>query len=136
MEFGLQWLAVGQAILVIDDDADFTALLQEVLSARGHRVAVVQDATNVVAEVQAFAPEVVLLDLSLGGIDGLALGSKLKALVSEPFQLVAVTGWSDAQTQEAVAEAGFDGFLPKPLNFEALDKVLNASTSASCGSTP
>lgn len=120
---------MGQAILVIDDDADFTELLEEVLTAKGHRVGVVQDPANVAEKLTSFRPEVVLLDLSLGGADGLKLGPELRSAGVPPFYLVAVTGWTDSHTKQAVKEAGFDGFLPKPLDLVALDEVLEVNAA-------
>ncbi len=117
---------MGHAVLVVDDDADFTDLLNEVLSRKGHAVEVAQNASIATEKLQSFRPDFVLLDLSLGASDGFDLAPRLRSAVSKPFHLVAVTGWSDDKTRAAVHEAGFDSFLAKPLDLQKLDELLRA----------
>lgn len=73
-----------------------------------------------------FLPEVVLLDVALPGMDGVAVARRLRG--DERFRrtlLVAVTGYDTPDDRRRICDAGFDLHLPKPIDAEALEQLLH-----------
>ncbi len=72
-----------------------------------------------------FHPHVVLLDIGLPGLDGYEVARRMRR---EPWgkqvTLVAVTGWGQAEDRERSRDAGFDAHLLKPVDHDALVKLL------------
>ena len=121
---------VGQAgaprrILVVDDNVDAamsTALLLRLL---GHHVETVYDGPSTLEAVQAFHPEVILLDLGLPGMSGFDVARTLRAQPEHrELLLVAVTGYGQEAARRQSDEAGFDRHLVKPVEPSALVKAL------------
>ena len=77
--------------------------------------------------VNEFKPHVILLDLAMPGVDGLDVCRKLRA---DPklaaIKVIALSGFSDAETRVKTAVAGFDLHLRKPVNADAVLEVLAA----------
>src|SRR5262249_675588 len=70
-------------------------------------------------------PEMVLLDIGLPGMDGYEVARRLRAEPSlDGIYLVALTGYGSASDRHKSAEAGFDEHLVKPVEFDALRRVL------------
>ncbi len=74
-----------------------------------------------------FAPDVVLLDIGLPGMDGYELAPKLLALSKPPPVLVAVTGYGQPEDRKRSFEAGFAYHLVKPVQISALSRVLSTA---------
>ena len=119
---------VGSRVLMVDDDPDFLDMFAELLAASGHEVMIAKTAAEAQSQVADFAPDLVLIDLSLGGASGLELGPELRALCPLSPRLVAITGWSDQATVAAAERLGFDGFLTKPIGLIDLGPFLEQRT--------
>lgn len=115
---------VGSRVLMVDDDPDFLDMFAELLAASGHEVRIAKSAAEAESLVAEFAPDLVLVDLSLAGASGLELGPQLRARCSLAPRLVAITGWSDHATVVATERLGFDGFLTKPIGLTDLGPFL------------
>jgi CheY-like chemotaxis protein len=91
----------------------------------GCHVAVAHDGPAALAAVATDCPDVGLLDIGLPGMNGYELAAKLRAggLCPPSLTLVAVTGY--ANNPEALAAAGFNGHLTKPVDFEQLGATLS-----------
>ena len=101
-------------LLLVEDDPVVADVIAGLLRARGHAVTVAGHGLAALAEAAVLRFDAALLDLDLPGMDGLALARQLQAQgVRAP--LMAVTARADAGVEEAVAEAGFAGFLRKPV---------------------
>ena len=89
----------------------------------------VNDGLAAVAEASAYQPEVVLLDISLPGMDGYEVARMLRQQPSLPHVfLVALTGYGQADDLRRATEAGFDLHLAKPVDPERLRQVLSAGS--------
>jgi PAS domain S-box-containing protein len=112
-------------ILVVDDEAavaDSTAL---VLRLEGNQVQVARDGPTALQLAEVFQPQVVLLDIGLGGMDGYETARRLRAGPQGAIlYLIAISGYGDAQARERGREAGFDLYLVKPVEPEELKRVL------------
>lgn len=110
-------------ILLVEDDATVAEVIAGLLQVRGHQVNHVMHGLAALAEIAGNAFDVVLLDLDLPGLDGLALARQLRAQgFSAP--LLAVTARSDSQAEVQALAAGFDGFLRKPVSGQSLAEAI------------
>ncbi len=112
-------------VLLIEDDAIVADVLVGMLQAQGHRVVHAAHALAALAEIATRSFDLALIDFDLPGMDGLALARHLRAQAfAQP--LVAVTARADAEAEPQAIEAGFDGFLRKPLTGEMLASTIDA----------
>jgi PAS domain S-box-containing protein len=115
-------------ILVVDDNADSADALGRLLSLMGHDTAMEYDGPSALRRAQAFRPDVVLLDLGMADMDGFEVCRRLRehapATTTKPT-IVALTGWGRREDLERTEQAGFDGHLVKPVDREALERLLH-----------
>jgi CheY-like chemotaxis protein len=108
-------------ILVIEDDPTSLKLASEVLQAGGHIVMLAISADDAIYSIRAVKPDVILLDLSLPGIKGLAVARQCRA---EPanfdIAIIAITAFSQEYAQKNAMEAGCDAYIVKPINTRTL----------------
>jgi len=117
-------------ILVIEDHATQLKLAHHVLSDAGHEVGKAVTAEQAFAAIKADRPQLILLDLSLPGMDGLELARKLKAdPETRAILIVAVTSYPEQYSKAAALAAGCDAYLPKPINTRELSSQLTAVAS-------
>jgi CheY-like chemotaxis protein len=112
-------------ILVVDDNVNAAESLAVLLRLEGHEVRVAHDGQGAMAAAQQEVPEMVILDLGMPGMDGFEVARKLRTLAeSDRMLMVALTGWGQEQDRRRCYEAGFDGHLPKPVEWDALRQFL------------
>ena len=108
-------------ILVVDDNQDIMALMQELLATRGYDVVAVPDAAHAEVEILRHPPDLILSDVVMPGKSGYELCRELKdnpATRLIPFVLI--TGLTDRQDRLLGIESGADDFLHKPIFPEEL----------------
>jgi len=117
-------------ILVVDDNADAANTLVLLLQYEGHVVEAVYDSRHVAGRVAAFAPEFVLLDIGLPGMDGYEVARRLR---SRPdggnLRLVALTGYGQPEDRTRALQAGFNEHLVKPVDLPSLERLLAGAQS-------
>ena len=117
-------------VLVVDDNRDAADLLAEFVSSLGHLIEVAGDGPTALQRVEAFRPEVVLLDLGLPGMNGFELAQRIRTLPDRPdIKLVAITGYGRAIDRQRSHEAGFDHHMVKPVSPDALADWLRAEAA-------
>lgn len=108
-------------ILIVEDDPTDLKLLSAVLDASGHQVFGRRSAEEAAEEIKLQPPDVILLDLKLPGMDGLALARLLKRdAATRPIPIVAITAAREKFSREDVLAAGCDAFIYKPVNTRQL----------------
>ncbi len=111
---------LGRRIVVVDDDADLRELLERFLGAAGCEVRTAHNAVTAHAVVRAFGPDVVLLDLNLGGDDGRAVASALRAQgYRNRIVLLSATRPGDRADDDDLA-GGADARWTKPIGRQQL----------------
>ncbi|MDR3692347.1 MAG: response regulator [Fimbriimonas sp.] len=112
-------------ILVIDDEPNELKLADHVLSADGHIVSRLNRAESAMLSIERDQPELILLDMSLPGMDGLALVRLLRSNPSTAdLVIVAVTGYPEKYSRVLALQSGCDAYLSKPLSPRTLSQDL------------
>jgi CheY-like chemotaxis protein len=112
-------------ILIIEDTPSELKLAQLVLESSGHSVNGIDAAEKAKLAIKKDRPQIILLDLTLPGIDGLALARMLKGdPETRGIQLVAVTSFPERFSKVSALAAGFDAYLTKPISTSDLSSQL------------
>ena len=107
---------MGARVLVIEDNPANLELMRYVLAAFGHAVDVAIDGEQGVAQAQRERPDLIVCDLQLPGIDGFEVVRRLKGDAAfSRVPVIAVTAFAMVGDRERVLAAGFDGYIPKPI---------------------
>ena len=121
---------IGEAtprILVVDDDADVVATLAQWLGHHGYAVDTAADGAEALDRVATARPDLVLLDLGLPDIDGLAVAGQLRgSRRAAHMPIVFMTARRGPKTRIACFEAGADDYVSKPFDFDEIDSRLRA----------
>ena len=117
--------AGAERVLVVDDDHSLRRMLERSLLAEGFAVQTVADGGAALAAIERSAPDLVVLDVSLPGMDGLAVCRRLrdKGFAQPVLMLTARDGVAD---RVAGLEVGADDYLIKPFATEELVARLRA----------
>ena len=105
----------GPLILVVDDYQDAREMYAEYLQFSGFRVAEARNGNEAVTQARTLRPDLILMDLSLPGMDGWEATRVLKAdETTKHIPIVALTGHALAGASEGARKAGCDSFVTKP----------------------
>ena len=106
-------------ILVVDDDARNLRLAATVLEQAGHEVLSAEGGAEGVEAALAHAPDLVLMDMQMPGMDGV---SALRRLRAEPrcasMKVIALTALAMKGDRERLLAEGFNGYLEKPIRYK------------------
>jgi two-component system, cell cycle response regulator DivK len=119
---------VEPLVLVVDDYDDAREMYAESLTVSGFRVAQAADGLRAVELAQELTPDVILMDLSLPGLDGWEATRRIKADArTSHIPVVALSGHAMSNALERARQAGCDGFVVKPaLPDEVIAEVRQA----------
>jgi PAS domain S-box-containing protein len=121
--------ARSRRVLVVEDSPDARQSLRLLLELAGHEVETSEDGPGGLAKVQAFRPDVALIDLGLPGMDGYAVAREMRRRPeTRGVRLVAVTGYGQAEDRRRALAAGFDLHITKPVDASMLDEMLGPVT--------
>jgi PAS domain S-box-containing protein len=112
-------------VLVVEDRVDAAEGMAKLLKLAGHEVEVAYDGRAALGAVRGRMPEVILLDIGLPSMDGYEVATRIRKEEGgrEPL-LIAVSGYGEDQARQRAGEAGFDHYLVKPIDFNALIALL------------
>lgn len=118
-------------VLVVDDNVDGAETLTTFLDMIGMEARSVNDGAAAVQAALDFAPDLVLLDIGLPGMDGYQVA---RAMRQQPqlakVTLVALTGWGTDDDRRRAMEAGFNHHLTKPVDLSVLEEMLQKLQAA------
>lgn len=124
------------AVLIVDDAEDSREMYAEYLRFKHYRVDTARDGREGLEKAFASAPDVIVLDLTMPGIDGF---ESLRLLRDHPVtsaaRLIVVSGHALTGTRDAAMKAGADVFLTKPCLPEELEAAVAAAHRAAQGRT-
>jgi signal transduction histidine kinase/CheY-like chemotaxis protein len=112
-----------ERVLVVDDNADAAEMLCEALEALGYRTAVANDGPEALRVLDDMKPDVALLDIGLPVMDGYELAERMQAQLPG-IDLVAISGYGQDSDLKRSREAGFRQHLTKPVDLDALARLL------------
>lgn len=123
-------------IMVVDDNRDSADMLAMSLQIMGHQVRAVYSPLAVIDACADFEPELMIIDIGMPELNGLALAERLRARswCGRPPRLVALTGWGQAEDRKRSLAAGFADHLVKPVNLATIERVCR-DTWAACEAT-
>jgi len=114
-------------ILVVEDNPLNLKLVRDVLSFAGFDVVEAQSGEEGLRIARETPPDLVLMDLQLPGIDGTETLRRLRRDTLVPHvPVVAVTALAMTEDKERAAQAGFDGYVEKPISVRALPGQIEA----------
>ena len=115
------------SVLIIDDDAAVREAVAEDLKREGYQLHFANNGREGLERVQDVSPTVIILDLRMPVMDGHEFLSHLDLKPSDPYSVVVLTAYGDADSVKSAYDAGVSTFLKKPFNlFEVRGVVRNA----------
>ena len=121
--------ARGRRVLVVDDNEDAADSLAQLLELLGHEVRTAYDGAAGVEAARAFRPDVVVMDIGMPKLNGYEAARRIRGHAwGAGMVLVAQTGWGQDDDRCKTADAGFDHHLVKPVETDALLKLLAGLT--------
>jgi PAS domain S-box-containing protein len=116
---------VRRRVLVADDNRDAADALAMLLELSGHEVRVAHGGRAALSLAQTFRPDVAILDIGMPELNGYEVARQLRrAPWGARMCLVALTGWGQDDDRQRAQEAGFNQHLTKPVDTDALEKLL------------
>ena len=117
----------GNKVLVIEDNALNLELVTDLLEARGFVVLQARAAEEGLRLAREALPDLILMDLSLPGMDGLTATQELRASpATRSISVVALTAHAMRGDEQAALSAGCDGYLSKPIDTRSFVKTLTS----------
>jgi DNA-binding NtrC family response regulator len=117
-------------ILVVDDEPNARTALAEILREEGYAVETAADGFKGLARFEEFAPDLVLTDLKMPGMDGVELLRKLRQIDTE-LPVVIMTAFGAVETAVSAMREGAADYLTKPLNTDELTMVIERALERS-----
>ena len=114
-------------ILIVDDNQDSADSLAMLLEITGNTTYLAHDGNEAIAAAEKYRPDVVLLDIGLPKLNGHEVCRHVREQAwGKDIVMVALTGWGQDEDRRKSREAGFDGHLVKPVNYEELLELLRS----------
>jgi CheY-like chemotaxis protein len=117
----------GTTVLLVEDEEQLRRVMKDLLEREGYRVAEARDGVQALDQVDRFAPDVIILDLNLPGIDGYSVLAQLRSRsATRTIPVVVLTAKGDEDNEVRVFELGADDFITKPFRARALSARIEA----------
>jgi CheY-like chemotaxis protein len=118
---------VTKSILVVDDNPENLKLIMMILASSGYVLTTASDAVEALRFVEQSAPDLILLDLQLPGMDGLELTRRLRSRVeTQTIPIVAVTAYAMKGDELKARDAGCNGYMVKPIDKRTLRALVKS----------
>ncbi len=112
-------------VLVVEDHEESRKMLKVLLSLKGYEVIEAEEGERALELAKDKHPDLVLMDISLPGRDGLAIYREMRNCSSlGDVPIILTSGYSTDAFRQEVRAAGCNEFLVKPLDFDELDRLL------------
>ena len=105
------------SILVVDDEPDNFDVIEAFLTEHGYELHYASSGQEAIATLDAFQPDLILLDVMMPGIDGIEICQQIKAMPKwQIVPIIMVTALSSKEDLARCLQAGADDFISKPMN--------------------
>lgn len=111
-------------ILVVEDSPDNMKLFRTLLTLKGHEVTGLPGGDELLETIDRADPELVLMDIQLPGKDGFTLLSEIRDSRHRALRVLALTAHAMSGDRERAMEAGFDGYITKPIDIRAFPDLV------------
>jgi two-component system, cell cycle response regulator DivK len=112
-------------ILIADDNDKNRTLFQDIMIIHGFEVSVASDGHQAVYQARQLMPDLILMDIQMPGMDGIAACRILKeAPETRGIKIIALTSFAMQGDEEKFITAGFNGYLSKPVNTRELPILI------------
>ncbi|QJR10672.1 Polar-differentiation response regulator DivK [Usitatibacter rugosus] len=116
---------MGRRLLLVEDDERSRRLLVDVLGYYGFEVVSVGSGEEAIEVARRSLPDAALLDIQLPGISGFEVLAALRSMQgTDRLPILAVTASVMHEERARILEAGFDAYVPKPVNIRELTELL------------
>ena len=114
-------------ILIVEDSPDNMKLFRTLLTLKGHDVSGLPGGEELFSTLGTSLPDLVLMDIQMPEKDGFTLIAELRASEFKHLRVIALTANAMAGDREKAIEAGFDGYISKPIDIRSFpDQVARA----------
>ena len=112
-------------VLLVEDTEDNRFMMRRLLEMTGYRVVEAMNGEEAVKLAQAESPQLILMDLSLPVIDGLAATRLIRKIPEfEVTPIIAVSAHDTSDFQSEAIQAGCDRYITKPIDFNELEQLI------------
>ena len=116
---------MDQKLMVVDDDHDVCDSIARFLVKRGYQVEVAYDALAALERLKASPPSLVLLDITMEGMNGIDFMAAAKAIKPD-LAVIMVTGMQDEATAQNAMDMGAADYITKPIDLKYLETSVKA----------
>ena len=117
-------------VLIVDDNHDSADSLAMLMRLTGNDTYMAHDGLEAIEAIEKYRPEVVLLDIGLPGLDGHEVCRRVREQPwGKDIIVIALTGWGQEDDRRKSEEAGFNGHLVKPVDYDKLLELLASLTN-------
>jgi type II secretory ATPase GspE/PulE/Tfp pilus assembly ATPase PilB-like protein/CheY-like chemotaxis protein len=118
---------IGTCVLLVEDEESLRRVMKDLLEREGYTIVEARDGVQALDEVDRQAPDVIILDLNLPGLDGYGVLQQLRSrTATRHIPVVVLTAKGDEDNEVRVFELGADDFITKPFRARALTARLEA----------
>jgi CheY-like chemotaxis protein len=114
-------------VVVVEDSDDYRLVIRNFLESKGYNVVEASDGREAVDAVERNRPDLILIDLNLPVLDGLAATEAIRACCATRREtpVIALTAYDTYGIREAALEVGCSEYLVKPLDLEQIAKIIS-----------
>lgn len=118
--------AQNTTILVVDDVTDNLILISLALQNNGYRVLTAKSGEEAIKTATIARPDLILMDIAMPDVDGLTATRRIRRQPDlQHVPVIALTAFETLGFRQAAFEAGFDGYLTKPIDFQKLNNLIS-----------
>ena len=117
----------GAKVLLVEDEEQLRRVMKDLLEREGYIVSEARDGVQALDEVDRHAPDIIVLDLNLPGLDGYSVLQQLRSRpATRGIPVMVLTAKGDEDNEVRVFDLGADDFITKPFRARALSARLEA----------
>jgi two-component system cell cycle response regulator DivK len=117
--------ARDRTILIVEDSDDARYFMRLALEARGYLITEAENGAKAVEIAERERPDIILMDLSLPILDGIAATERIRASAElSGIPIIAVTAHQETDFRNGAKAAGFDAYVTKPIDIDFLGELI------------